>query len=150
MGGYRQDGPRRVRGLLDGHHGELAGLRQQTRSLDRATQGLSAAVPARLEGHWRVAALSTDALVVAVDSPVWATALRTHQQALLDAAGELQGTVPRRIRIRVLTPRTPPRPAPRQQSLSPSAAENLEEAARAADDPRLAAALRRLAARRRK
>jgi len=149
MADDKRRGPAPVRRLLDSHQGDLAKLRRQTRDLNQATQALAAVLPDRLQGHWRVAALSAQALVLGVDSPAWTTALRGHQQALLDAAGKLQGMRPQRIQIRILTPRTLDRPAPRQQALSASAVENLEETAQACDDPRLAEALRRLASRRR-
>ena len=149
MADDKRSGPAPVRRLLDSQRGDLAGLRRQTRELDRAMEALTAVLPDRLQGHWRVAALSADALMLAVDSPVWATALRGHQEALLEAAGALRGRRPKRIQIRILTPRSPDRPTSRQQVLSESAVENLEETARACDDPRLAEALRRLATRRR-
>ena len=147
MSEQRHRGPARLRTVLEHRHGDLASLRRRARLLDEATRRIGVALPDNLHGHWRVASLSTTALVIAVDSPVWATVVRSHQGMLLDTAADLLDARPARLQTRVITPARAAAPSPAGQSLSPAAADVLKEAARASDNPRLAAALQRLARR---
>ena len=146
MSDKRRNRPRRMQRVLTDERSELATLRRRTGLLEQATRDIGAALPDRFHGHWRVAALSHEALVIAAASPVWATALRSHQPTLLTAAGALLGQSPQRLQVRVSnTPGRAWRAA--GHHLSPNAAAILEEAAGISDNPRLAAALRRLASR---
>ena len=141
-------GPARLQGILRRSAGDMAGIRRRTAWLADATRELNGVLPPRLHGHWQLAAASVTALVVSAESPAWATPLRAHQSALLDAAADLVGGRPAKLTIRLAAGRRPP---PRRNGpvMAPASAEHLASAARGMDDPRLAAALRRLASRRR-
>lgn len=142
-------GPGRLQGILRRSAGDVAAIRRQTAWLADATRELNAVLPPRLHGHWQVAALSTEALVITAESPAWSTPLRAQQAALLDAAAALMGKRPEKLTVRLATARQiPPRRA--GQAMSPATADHLESAARGMDNPRLAASLRRLASRRRR
>ena len=140
-------GPGRLQGILRRSTNDIAAIRRQTALLEEATRTLNASLPPRLHGHWQVASLSADALIVTAESSVWATPLRAYQSALLEAAAQLLAVQPARLQIRLAAP--PPAKPPRDSVvLSAEAARHLESAARGMDDSRLAASLRRLASRR--
>lgn len=144
MGKKRRGGPVPLRQVMKRQRGDLASLQRRTRLLEDATAELGRSLPARMAGHWQVAALTRAALVISVESPVWATVLRGHQRDLLNAAASLLGSQPAQLQIRVSAARqTRNRPAGHQ--LSPESASILEEAASTVDHPGLADALRRLA-----
>lgn len=149
MSERRAGGPGRLQGIMRRSSSDMKAIRRQTALLERATRTLNGALPGRLHGHWQVAALSTDALIVTAESSAWATPLRAYQSALLATAGESLGVRPARLQIRLATP--PPARPPRRRSatLSDETARHLESAARGMDDKRLAESLRRLASRRR-
>ncbi len=147
MSERRAGGPGRLQGIMRRSSSDMGAIRRQTALLERATRTLNGALPGRLHGHWQVAALSTDALIVTAESSAWATPLRAYQAALLEAAAESLGVRPARLQIRLATP--PPARPPRQSvTLSAETARHLESAARGMDNDRLAASLRRLASRR--
>lgn len=144
---YKGNGPNPLSGVIQRNDSALGNIQQQTRRLNAVTEHLGHCLPARLQGQWQVAALSSEALVLSVAGSVWATPLRTHQQALLEKAGEWLGTAPAKLKIQIHTPaaKRPRRGGPR---LSQNSAQGLREAAKGMEDPRLAQALARLAARR--
>ncbi|AGY92479.1 hypothetical protein SPICUR_07595 [Spiribacter curvatus] len=140
-------GPGRLQGVLRRSTNDIAAIRRQTALLEQATRTLNASLPPRLHGHWQVAALSADALVITAESSVWATPLRAYQSGLLEAATALISVQPKRLQIRLAAP-APAKPPRESVMLSAGAAQHLESAARGMDDSRLAASLRRLASRR--
>ena len=144
---HKGNGPNPLSGVIRGDNSALASIQQRTRRLNAATEQLGRCLPARLQGQWQVAALSSDALVLSVTGSVWATPLRAHQQALLEQAGEWLGTAPAKLKIQIHTPpaERPRRGGPR---LSKTSAQGLREAVKGMQDPKLAQALARLAARR--
>lgn len=145
MSSPRRGRPRAVRGILRGDRAMLGNIAERARSLGQLQRRLQRALPVRLRGHWQLAGIDDEALVLVAEGPVWASQLRYHQRALLQAAAEATGRSPARCRIGVEPPRLAPRREPRE--LSGSARDNLREAAAASDDPRLRAALLRLASR---
>ena len=140
-------GPGHLQGIMRRSNTDMSAIRRQTALLERATRTLNGVLPERLHGHWQVASLSAQALIVTAESSAWATPLRACQASLLQAAGESLGVRPGRLQIRLAAP-APARPPRRGVSLSESTARHLESAARGMDDDRLAASLRRLASRR--
>ena len=147
MSERKGDGPGRLQGILRRSSSDIAAIRRQTALLERATRTLNESLPPRLHGHWQVASLSADALIVTAESSVWATPLRAYQSTLIEAAARLLGVEPKRLKIRLAAP-PPTRPPKESVVLSTEAATHLESAARGMEDPRLAASLRRLASRR--
>ena len=117
------------------------------RRLDRAFRKL---LPGPAQAHCRVANLRGDTLVVAADSPVWASRIRYESRQILREMAASCGVTATRIRIVVRTPETPENMASEPRVVPPNAALNLEAAALAVDDPELAAALKRLASRARR
>jgi len=140
----RRRGPVRLHQVMKRQKGELATLRRRARLLEKATTALGRGLPAKMVGHWQVAALTRRALVIAADSPVWATTLRGRQNELLQGAESLLGVRPARLEIRVAAARDTRR-RPAGHYLSPASGRILKEAAGAVDHPGLADALRRLA-----
>lgn len=125
--------------------GRLVAHARRIEALDRAVREL---LDSELAAHCRVLNCYDDQLVIAADSPVWATRLRYHTAALPDALASVTGQRFSRVVTRVSppgvrqTPVVPSRPAP---GMSTSAARQLESVAATVMDPELAAALRRLA-----
>ncbi len=140
-------GPHRLGGVLRKPDSELAGIRAQAERLTHATHTLNAELPPRVLGHWQVAQLSAQALVVVAESATWATYLRSHQAALLARAGELLGEPPQQFKIRIAA-LTAKRPRPKGPRMSAEVSERLSKASAGMSDPRLAEALKRLASRR--
>ena len=114
------------------------------RRLDRAFRKL---VPGPAQAHCRVANLRGDTLVVAADSPVWASRIRYESRQILRELATSCGVTASRIEILVRTPQTPEIAASKPLKLPPEAARNLEAAADAVEDEELSEALRRLASR---
>jgi hypothetical protein len=142
----RAGGPKRLRGMLRRRQSPLALIADHARALSGLQRRLERAVPATTRGHWHVAGVDTERLLLVVDAPVWASALRYRQGALLDAVAEVIGQRPHTCRITIEPPRLARRQPPRQ--LSAAASEHLRSSAASVDDPRLREALERLASRR--
>ncbi len=142
----RPGGPKRLRGLLRRQHSPLADIADHTRALTRLQRRLERVVPATTRGHWHVADVDAERLLVVADAPVWASSLRYRQAALLDAVAEVIGQRPGGCRITVEPPRLARKQPPRV--LSEQASEHLRRGAATVDDPRLREALERLASRR--
>lgn len=147
MSERRAGRPGRLQGILRRSDSDIAAIRRQTGQLERATRRLNAVLPARIHGHWQVASLSAERLIITAESSAWATPLRACQADLLKAAGDLLGAPPARLQIRLAAP-PPARPPREPVSLSADTAAHLESAARGMDNERLAESLRRLASRR--
>lgn len=144
----RPVGPRPIAALLGGD--ALGGVVDAARSGDRVLAALRRALPADLAAHL-VGAQQRDAeLLIVADGPAWATRLRFLEPELKAALDARTRRVVRRVVVRVGPPPAPPRPAapPPSRPLSPAARAALEAGAAQVSDPRLAAALRRLARRR--
>jgi hypothetical protein len=139
-------GPSRLSGVIQQEKNALSDIHRETARLETVTQQLATTLPARMQGHWQVASISAEALSVSVTGSVWATPLRAQQQALLAKAKQIIGVEPAKLRIRVQSARAerPRRGGPRMSS---QAGATLREAARGIEDPKLAAALARLAER---
>ncbi|WP_440997296.1 DciA family protein [Arhodomonas sp. SL1] len=138
--------PRALRGVLRQGEGPLPRLGERSRHLARVQRHLQRALPGEAAGQWQLARVDAEEVQLVARSPAWATRLRYQQSAVLAAAAELIGTIPRHCRITVEPPRLQGRrPPPRQ--LSRDNARLLEATADGCDDPRLAQALRRLASR---
>ncbi|PWG65167.1 DciA family protein [Spiribacter halobius] len=145
MSSARRSRPRAVRGILRGDRSTLGSIAERARSLATLQRRLQAALPARLRGHWQLAGVDEEAVVLVAEGPVWASQLRYHQRALLEAAARATGHRPTRCRISVEPPRLARKREPRE--LTASARDNLREAAAATDNPQLRSALLRLASR---
>jgi hypothetical protein len=148
MAGNPPGSPRRINGLLKTTGGDVHDIERHTRWLVQTGNRLQWVLPERLRGHWQLAAVDVDALVLVAESPAWATPLRGYQQALLDAAAEVIGQRPAALRIRLAKP-VHRRPKAASPPLSAEAIRHLQNAADGMVDPRLADGLRRLASRRR-
>lgn len=98
-------GPRRLGDSLDTALGRLM---PATVPAEAPTSSLSA-VFSRWEEiagptvsrHVRPVRLAGEVLVVAVDQPAWATQVRTLASTLLSRVGEVTGTAPERLEVRV-------------------------------------------------
>ncbi len=148
MAGNRPGSPRRINGVMKATGGDIRDIERHTHWLVQTGNRLQSVLPERLQGHWQLAAIDADALVLVAESPVWATPLRGYQQALLDAASQIIGHRPAALRVRLAKP-VNRRPRAASPALSHEAVRHLENAAEGMVDPRLADGLRRLASRRR-
>ncbi len=149
MSARKPKSPRRLAQLLNSRSSMLTALSEHTRELQQATEALQAVLPAAMAGHWQVTTLDDERLVLSTESASWATGLRPRQAQLLDAAAAMIGTRPKHLEIRIQAARQAPTPAAKPVRLSAKSAELLDEAAAGMADPRLAAALRRIAGHRR-
>ena len=126
--------------------GVLEQLMARAGHLVRLSGIFRAYLPPLLRDHAVLLRLDAERWEVQTDSAAWATRLRYALPTIRQALGQqLNITLPK-PRIRVMPAAVPP-PAPRRRlTLTRRNAEVLEAAARAQPDPRLSAALRRLAA----
>ncbi|MFO7857705.1 MAG: DciA family protein [Ectothiorhodospiraceae bacterium] len=139
-------GPRRVGATLASGHTTVAGLYERAEALLGYEQVLLAELPAGARTHVRLARLDRQELVLATDGPEWRHRLRYLGARLRGVAAEKLGIEPARVTVKVTDlPRRPRQAPPRE--LSEQAARTLESASRHAPNPRLAAALARLASR---
>jgi hypothetical protein len=77
--------PTRIGAIVAGDS-TLAGLLRRARELESLETLVRAWLPPALAPHVRVAALREDTLVLAVDSPAWATRLRYECPRIVDSA----------------------------------------------------------------
>jgi len=124
----------------------LRALFSEARRLDRLQQKVESQLQPAARKHCHVASWKDGHLLLIVTDGHWATRLRYQERRLLrqlQAMEEFTGLT--RILLRVQPP-APPRhqvgPAP---ELSSRAADNIQETARGINDPKLRAALERLA-----
>jgi hypothetical protein len=144
----RPTGPRPIAALLGSSAlGDVVG---EARAGDRVLAALRRALPADLAVHLSAAHLRDATLIVVADGPAWATRLRFLEPELKAALDARTRRVVRRVAVRVGPPVPAPRaPAPAaSRPLSAAARAALESGAAGVTDPKLAAALRRLARRR--
>lgn len=126
---------------------QLEALQRRARDLASATDALDALLGTALAGRCRVARLDADEVVLVTSSSAWATRLRFMAPGLCaHFARHLGRARAPRLVVRIDPPRALPLEHHRQP-ISPRSAALLESVAAASDDPRLGAALRRLAAR---
>lgn len=124
----------------------LRALFSEARRLDRLQQLVESQLQPAAREHCHVASLREGSLLLIVTDGHWATRLRYQQRRLqrqLQSMEEFAGLS--RILFKVQPPEAPrhkPGPAP---ALSVRAADNIEAAARGIADPKLKAALERLA-----
>ncbi len=126
-----------------GNLGALVARADQWSKLDRLFQ---AYLRPDLRGHTVLIRLDQDAWTVQTESSVWAVRLRYELYAIREALGlELGIKLPKpQVHISPLAA-PPPAPTSRRRILPQEAARGLEEIARHETNPRLSAALRRLA-----
>ena len=142
-------GPRRAADLLDGNSA-LGGLAAAARRAGKLEQALRRALPADLRPHLRGAHLRDATLVVLADGPAWATRLRFLEPELKAALDPRTRRDVKRVAVRVHLPEPAARPraAKAVRELSAAARAELDAASARVSDPQLAAALARLARRR--
>lgn len=138
-----------VRQLLGSPLSPLGRLVAAGRHQDAANAALQEFLEEPLKGRVCVARASSETLTLVADSPAWSARVRYLTPQILDhLRTRLENPRLRKVQI-VTRPTESPQPAPlpRQRQLSGRAAELLTCVARASDNPALAAALERLAAR---
>lgn len=125
-----------------------ADLMHRTAALAALTESMRSGLPPLLAPYTWVAGHDGSTLFVLVESGARATELRYLQREILKRINSDHGLGLKKAVIRAVPQKTPPiqrhTPPP---PLSTAAAESLESAASGVSDPRLANALRRLAAR---
>lgn len=125
----------------------LRALFGKAQRLDRLQQIVESQLQPAARPHCRVASWREGCLLLIITDGHWATRLRYQQRRLqrqLETHEAFAGL--QRILFRVQPPQ-PTRPAPRQPTqISQASAEHIKASAEGIDDPRLRAALERLAA----
>ncbi|HHC73065.1 MAG TPA: DUF721 domain-containing protein [Thiotrichales bacterium] len=116
--------------------------------LERLSQRLEPLLPPTLQGHCRVANLRDETLVLAVDSPAWASRVRFLAPALVEELSRREGLRLSRCRILVMPPHVPRRTHP-ARPLSARSRQTLAATAETLPPGPLRQALQRLAGRRR-
>ncbi|MCC5859176.1 MAG: DUF721 domain-containing protein [Ectothiorhodospiraceae bacterium] len=135
------------RTLQTGESG-LSGISRHARTLQRWEKHLARQLPDAFAGHWGLGRLDEHALVLVADSPAWASRLRYLGTELTRLIAEAGGPRARRVTVKVSSPAPQPKtPTPRQ--LSEQAMRCILSAAESQSDPKLRAALLRLARQRR-
>lgn len=132
--------------LLDGR-GELGSLMRTARLIERAQQHLRAQLPEEVAEHLFVGGFRDGRLTLITDRAVWLTRLRYEQDRLLKELRRLPGfeaVTGFSLKVRPVRPVRPPLRQVRH--LPAQAADELTRCAEDTGDPRLKAALQRLAA----
>ena len=140
--------PLRIDKLLGGS--KYATLLNRARALMVLEAQVLELLPAPLNEHCRLLAVRNETLVLAVDSPVWASRLRFHAHQLVQQLSLLRTVDLHSIRVKVRPPGTNAaapgslRPANRFGAAGTAA---IQQAAQTISDPELKTALLRLAGR---
>lgn len=144
-------GPRHAADLLGGNDA-LGGLAEAARRAGKLEQTLRRALPPYLKPHLRGAHLRDATLVILADGPAWATRLRFLEPELKAALDVRTRRDIRRVAVRVQLPdpAARPRSVPEPRVLSAAASAALDASSARIKDPALAAALTRLARRRKR
>jgi len=140
--------PLRIDKLLGGS--KYANLLNRARALMVLEAQLRELLPAPLNEHCRLLAVRDETLVLAADSPVWASRLRFHAPLLVKQLSRLRTVNLRTIRVRVRPPEaTAAAPGSRRAANRCGAAGRaaIQQAAKTISDPELKTALLRLAGR---
>lgn len=125
--------------------GRLAELLAEAQRLNRLNQILHAYLPPPLQEHVTLIRLDADAWIVQTDSPAWAARLRYQLPNLRQLLGEQLGMSTTPPQIRIAPAAAPYAPPPRRLVITEQAARTLEAEAQKLSDPRLSAAVLRLA-----
>ena len=140
--------PLRIDKLLGG--GSYASLLKRARILMALDTQIRELLPAPLKEHCRLLAVRNETLVLAAESPVWASRLRFHAPLLVKQLSRLRTVNLRTIRVRVRPSETSaaaPEPRRRANRCSAAAAAAIQQTALSVSDPELKTALLRLAGR---
>jgi hypothetical protein len=124
----------------------LQSLFNEAQRLSRLQQLLEEQLEPVAREHCRVAVWKEGKLLLIVTDGHWATRLRYQEKRLLrllQSQAEFSGL--QRITIKVRPPESPVQASRNIPSLSPSAARSIQDSAEAISDPKLRAALERLA-----
>lgn len=140
--------PQNVATLLTSADGRLRTLLQHARYLQRLNNTLYDILPKRLKSHVALANVTKTTVTLCAQSSAWATQAHFHVSELLEG---LKKDLPdiTDINIKTARPMSPARkrPAARQPRLSPENRRCLSTCADSIEDPKLRAALRRVAER---
>jgi len=148
LGSAKGWGPRPLSACLPEHL--AAAISARVDEFSRLQQAWRANVPEPLASHARPVRYAAGLLFVHADTPAWASRLRHERAAViatLRRTNELRALSD--LRVRAVPRQAPPAPPPPRSAstrLSPRAARIIGEASRGIADPRLRAALERLAA----
>ena len=126
--------------------GVLGQLMARAGRLAQLSQIFHAYLPPHLHDHAVLVRLDAEGWEVQTDSASWATRLRYALPTIRQALGQQLGIALPKPRIRVVPAEAPVQTRRPRLTLTQRNAEVLETAARTLTDPRLGAALRRLAA----
>jgi hypothetical protein len=137
--------PNSIARLLEGK--TLAPLLRHAERLRNVARILHHLLPPSLQDHCQVVNLRDGVLHLGVDSPAWASRLRFQIPKILKELGAYPGLGINALRVRVVPAgRSLSKPASRPR-LSPQSARLLRQTATGLSDPRLRAALLKLASR---
>lgn len=126
--------------------GILGELMARAERLARLNRIFRAYLPPHLRDHATLICLDGEQWVVQTESSEWATRLRYALPNIRDALGQHLAMVLPKPQIRIVPAEVPSRPPRPPMSISERSAKVLENAASNQSDPKLSAALRKLAA----
>ena len=136
--------PQRLDQVLTAHTGRLGAIASHARRLAELDALVRLCLGDDLAAHCRLADLRSGRLVLAADTPAWATRLRYHTPEIREKLAAA-GVSVAECRVVVTPPPAPDvEPGPRP-GMSAQGADALNTTAETVRDPALAAALRRLA-----
>lgn len=133
--------------LQQKQRGHLARVMTQTRQLAELSKIFLAYLPPNFHAHAILAKMDSEGWVVQTDSSTWATRLRYSLPNIRQQLGKQLGIQlpPPKVRIVPHDLDLPTLPPPRRISVTNEMVDTLESAARDLSDPRLGAAMMRLA-----
>ena len=147
----RQTSPRSVGHILSSKSSGLERLLERVNNLAEVNRALHSYLAAPLNAHCQLQNIKGQWAVVHVDSSAWATRLRYQIPQLLKFLQSLPGLGQlKEIQIQIRPPRhQAPKPKARSAQFSAASAAAVHALAESTSDPKLSAALRRLANRHR-
>ncbi len=127
--------------------GRLGKIMSHTRQLAEFNTLFLAYLPPNFRDHATLAQMDSESWVVQTDSSAWATRLRYSLPNIRQQLGQQVGIKLPAPKIRIVPPDAdlPEQPPPRRISVTDEMVNALESAARDLNDPRLGAAMMRLA-----
>lgn len=142
--------PRAITELLaDNFSGPVEQAIQRSKSLQRLSRSIQGLLDPDMATHCRLLNLRNSSAIMACDSTVWATRLRYHVPALLQALQQhigLKDIVDIQIRVNPVV-HTAPQQKKQRLTISSDAAYCIEQCAQSVTDPALSRALLQLARR---
>jgi hypothetical protein len=142
----RNVSPVAIKNVLNNRQSPLNNLIKHAKLLQLLTDKFRSILPKPLNEHVFVTSIEKSVLTVVTDSSVWASLLHYHTTDILNYTLSINDLPPvKKIRIKVSPFHMPETPKKTQHAISTTSAQQIKTAATSIQDPKLRAALLKLA-----